>query len=111
MLDLMLLDPNNPRSLLYQLDRLKAYLSQLPRIKDDNSLAEHERLVLEAHTFLKLSSKDELAELGKNAGSYEQLEKFLLKMQSLLVTIQAVVSKTYFKHAQVQKQLFTLDNI
>jgi len=110
-LDLMLLDPNNPRSLVYQLDRLKAYLSQLPKIKDDNSLAEHERLVLEAHTFLKLSSKDELAELGKNAGSYEQLEKFLLKMQSLLVTIQAVVSKTYFKHAQAQKQLFTLDNI
>jgi uncharacterized circularly permuted ATP-grasp superfamily protein/uncharacterized alpha-E superfamily protein len=110
-LDLMLLDPNNPRSLIYQLDRLKAYLSQLPKIKEDNSLAEHERLVLEAHTLLKLSSKDELAQLEKDASGYEKLEDFLRKMQSLMAAIQATVSKTYFKHAQAQKQLFTLDNL
>lgn len=110
-LDLMLYDDNNPRSLIYQLDRLKAYLSQLPKAKQDTILAEHERLMLEAHTFLKLSSKEELMKRDKDGAVYEQLENFLTKMQALLSAIQAVVSKTYFKHAQAQKQLFTLDNI
>ncbi|MES1216277.1 MAG: alpha-E domain-containing protein, partial [Bacteroidota bacterium] len=110
-LDLMLLDVNNPRSLIYQLDRLKAYLSQLPKITPENVLAEHERLILEAHTFLRLSSKDSLSLPDKESGTYEHLSEFLEKMQSLLHSVQAVVSKNYFKHAQSQKQLFILDGI
>ena len=110
-LDLMLLDVNNPRSLIYQLDRLKAYLSQLPKITPENILAEHERLILEAHTFLRLSSKDNLSFPDSNTGIYTALGKFLEKMQSLLFSVQAVVSKNYFKHAQSQKQLFILDSI
>ncbi len=97
--------------MIYQLDRLKAYLSQLPKIKEDNTLAEHERLVLEAHTFLKLSSKDELAAIEKEQNNYLHLNEFLEKMQTLMAAINAVVSKTYFKHAQAQKQLYSLDNL
>src|SRR6202040_3973272 len=57
-LDLMLLDPNNPRSLIYQLERLKTYLANLPRIQNGNVLSEHERLIWEAYSLLKLSDKD-----------------------------------------------------
>ncbi len=110
-LDLMLFDDCNPRSLVYQLDRLKAYLSQLPKNRKDNTLAEHERLMLEAYTYLKLSTIDDLVQRGKDSSRHAQLEDFLVKMQKLLSAIQAIVSKTYFKHAQAQKQLFTLDNI
>jgi len=109
MLDLMLLDPNNPRALIYQLDRLKAYLSQLPKVNEDNSLSEHERLILEAHTLLKLSSKDILASLDKESVMYERLNDFLTRMQSLLNKVHDMISKTYFKHVVEQKQLFTLD--
>lgn len=110
-LDLMLLDPHNPRSLVYQLDRLKAYLSQLPKTGTDNALTEHERLILEAHTLLKLSSKEDLSVPDAGEERYEHLDRFLAKMRDLLTTLQAVVSRTYFKHARMQKQLFTLDNI
>jgi len=110
-LDLMLLDVNNPRSLIYQLDRLKAYLSQLPKIASENVLAEHERLILEAHTFLRLSSRENLSVPGMDNTTYDQLSAFLEKMHSLLFSVQAVVSKNYFKHAQSQKQLFMLDTI
>ena len=108
-LDLMLFDPNNPRSLVYQLDRLKAYLANLPKSQAGHSLTEHERLILEAYTLLKLSDKNELALPDSAAGMYENLQGFLTKMHTLLLAIPEAVSKTYFKHAQVQKQLFSGD--
>jgi uncharacterized circularly permuted ATP-grasp superfamily protein/uncharacterized alpha-E superfamily protein len=110
-LDLMLLDPNNPRSLVYQLDRLKAYLSQLPKSQAGHTLAEHERLILEAYTLLKLSDKDELAMPDNDTARYENLHTFLTNMNTLLMAIPGAVSKTYFKHAETQKQLFSADII
>jgi len=68
-------------------------------------------LILEAHTFLRLSSRDNLSVPGMDNTTYDQLSAFLEKMQSLLFSVQAVVSKNYFKHAQSQKQLFMLDTI
>ena len=110
-LDLMLLDPNSPRSLVYQLDRLKAYLSQLPKSQPGHTLAAHERLILEAYTLLKLSDKDELAMPDNDTARYENLHTFLSKMNDLLLAIPGAVSKTYFKHAETQKQLFSADII
>ncbi len=106
-LDLMLLDPNNPRSLVYQLDRLKAYLSQLPKTQMGHTLAEHERLILEAYTLLKLADKDELAKADNETTRYENLHNFLSSMNTLLLSIPGAISKTYFKHAEPQKQLFS----
>ena len=107
-LDLMLFDANNPRSLVYQLDRLKAYLGNLPRNQYDYSLPEHDRLILEAYTLLKLSDREQLSVPGN--GEETNLDIFLTKMFALLHAIPAAISKTYFKHAQEQKQLFSLDN-
>ena len=106
-LDLMLLDANSPRSLVYQLDRLKAYLSQLPQTQPGHSLAAHERLILEAYTLLKLSDKDVLSQPDQDTARYENLHGFLSKMNELLLAIPGAVSKTYFKHAETQKQLFS----
>ncbi|CAN5474513.1 circularly permuted type 2 ATP-grasp protein [soil metagenome] len=110
-LDLMLLDPNNPRSLVYQVERLKAYLSGLPRINTGHGLADHERLALEAFTMIKLADKDELAIADKHAQRYKKLDEFLTKMNMLLHNISNKVSKTYFKHAQTQQQLFRSGNL
>jgi uncharacterized alpha-E superfamily protein len=110
-LDLMLLDPNNPRSLVYQVERLKAYLSGLPKINTDHALTEHERLALEAFTMIKLADKDELSVADKNTHRYKKLDEFLTKMSMLLHNISNVVSKTYFKHAQTQQQLFKSGNV
>ena len=54
MLDLLLLDGGNPRSLAYQLDRLTEDLDVLPRPADPR-LREEQRLVLEASTALRLA--------------------------------------------------------
>lgn len=110
-LELLLLDPNNPRSLIYQLDRLKAYLSSLPKDPLSKTMPEHERLILEAHGLLKLVDKDELAMPNKQETAYANLDDFLSKMYALLSAITDAVSKKYFKHAQQQKQLFSADAV
>jgi uncharacterized alpha-E superfamily protein len=107
-LDLMLLDPNNPRSLIYQLDRLKAYLANLPKQQNDQEPPEHERLVMAAYA-LKRADKNILTHFNTGSDQYEHLYTFLTNMQDLLLAIPIAVSKTYFQHAQTQKQLFTAE--
>ena len=108
-LDLMIFDPNNPRALLYQLDRLKKNLGNLPRNNQDQSLLPHDLLVAEAYELMERANKEQLAELNIAAGQYINLDNFLSNMYELLANIQNAVSKTYFKHAQSQKQLFSTD--
>jgi uncharacterized alpha-E superfamily protein len=104
-LDLMLFDPNNPRSLTYQVDRLKAYLKNLPRRLDGNRLPEYERLILEADTLLKLADKKELVQAEGDWSEYLRLDDFLTKMYLLLSAVPEVISKTYFKHELTSKTI------
>jgi uncharacterized alpha-E superfamily protein len=104
----MIFDPTNPRSLLYQLDRLKKNLSNLPNVSDQN-LSAHEILITEAYSLLKQTNKEKLSVLDIEAGQHINLDEFLSAMYDLLSGIQNAVSKTYFKHAESQKQLFSTD--
>jgi uncharacterized circularly permuted ATP-grasp superfamily protein/uncharacterized alpha-E superfamily protein len=104
-LDLMLFDPNNPRSLTYQMDRLKAYLKNLPKGLDGHRLPEYERLILEADTLLKLADKEELVSADGDWSEYQRLDEFLSKMYLLLSAIPDVISKTYFKHELTSKTI------
>jgi uncharacterized circularly permuted ATP-grasp superfamily protein/uncharacterized alpha-E superfamily protein len=110
-LDLMLLDPSNPRSLVYQVERLKTYLENLPKSIEDPVLPEQERLIGEAYTLLKSAERDQLALPDDKETAYLQLDIFLSKLYTLLCGITEVISNTYFKHAQAQTQLFSVDSI
>lgn len=109
-LELMLLDTTNPRSLIYQLERLQAYLSNLPKTKTGHSLEKHERLILEAVTLLKLADKDQLSKPDETTGTYKNLEELFTDLNTLLLAIPDVISRKYFKHAQGQKQLFASED-
>ena len=109
-LDLLLLDPNNPRSLVYLLERLRDYIAGLPKIAAGHSLPDHERTIVEAHTLLKLAVMEKLAETDRHSNSYKNLDSFLHKMYKLLHAMHNLISKAYFMHAQTQKQLFTANN-
>jgi uncharacterized circularly permuted ATP-grasp superfamily protein/uncharacterized alpha-E superfamily protein len=107
-LDLMIFDPTNPRSLLYQLDRLKKNLSNLPDTAD-HSIHAHQILIKTAYSLLKKTSKEQLSLLDAEAGQHLNLDNFLAAMYDHLSGIQNAVSKTYFKHAVSQKQLFSTE--
>ncbi len=104
-LDLMLFDPNNPRSLRYQVDRIKAYLQHLPKNHSGHSLTGYERLILEADTLLKLSDKKDLSRSGECDTTYGPLDDFLSRMHGLISGVSAVISKTFFKHELTPKSI------
>lgn len=106
-LDLLLFDANNPRSLTYQVDRLKAYFKNLPRNRMGDTAMEYERLILGADDLLKQVDKDELAEPDAEGVAYPGLDHFLSEMSALLSGIPGAISKTYFKHEQTPKTLIS----
>ena len=76
-LDLLLLDATNPRSLTYQLDRLQTHIALLPRPKAAYRLSEEERLILDASTRLRLVDTAELAATNGDQYTRQNLDDFL----------------------------------
>jgi uncharacterized circularly permuted ATP-grasp superfamily protein/uncharacterized alpha-E superfamily protein len=102
-IDLLLFDANNPRSLIYQVVRLKSYLQNLPKNNRSQPFTEYERLIIEADNLLRRADKTELA-TPDNEG-YGRLESFLINLYSLLSAIPGVLSKAFFKHELTLKTI------
>jgi uncharacterized circularly permuted ATP-grasp superfamily protein/uncharacterized alpha-E superfamily protein len=95
-LDLLLLDRGNPRSLAYQLDRLTEDLDVLPPHSEPR-LREEQRLVLEAFTALRLG--DPAALVAEHAGGrWPALDAFLGRLLELLRQTGEAVDRTHFVH-------------
>ncbi len=62
--DLIALDPYNPRSLVFQVERIRSHLDALPRLKDDGMAEEPQRLAIEIDS---LASIQRAESLGPNA--------------------------------------------
>ena len=70
-LELLLLDSRNPRSLLYQLDQLQQHIANLPRERKITGLSKEEKLILEAVTLIRLSDFTKLAQLSHKSQTYK----------------------------------------
>ncbi|UAY51306.1 circularly permuted type 2 ATP-grasp protein [Ferruginibacter albus] len=105
-LELMLFDANNPRSLAYQLERLHVSIYSLPDKVEEGDLAEHKKLLLELQELMEMAHKAQLTSIEANKKKYKRLEAFLTEAGDLLQTINNAISKRYFKHQQKQQQLF-----
>jgi len=106
-LDFLLFDPNNPRSLVYQVVRLKAYLRALPRTNGGHLRTEYERLIDQADELLKQAGRKALEETDAEGVAYHELEIYLSSLYSILSAIPGMISKTYFKHEQTPKTLIS----
>jgi uncharacterized circularly permuted ATP-grasp superfamily protein/uncharacterized alpha-E superfamily protein len=96
LLDLLLLDSGNPRSLAYQLERLTADLDALP-IPSERRLREEQRLVLEASTALRLADPESLV-IEQEDGRRPALDAFLAHLQETLLDAAEAVNHAHFKH-------------
>ncbi|MDN3516487.1 circularly permuted type 2 ATP-grasp protein [Aquisalimonas lutea] len=95
-LDLVLLSETNPRSVGYQLARLKRALKALPSTSGDERLSAQERLVLEAHTALRLSDPGALA-AGRETDDYRgELDQLLVRITHLLDRASRSLGAAYF---------------
>jgi uncharacterized alpha-E superfamily protein len=106
-LELVMLDASNPRSLLFQLERLQQHLAELPRDgANAGELEEEERALLEAVTRLKLARLPEL--LTTTAGKRAHLNELLAALDKLLLDFNTLISDKHFDHrTDAQQQLVT----
>lgn len=106
-LDLLLHDTTNPRSLTYQLDRLQTHIAQLPREKTAYRLSEEERLVLDASTRLRLVNTARLTQTHGDDYTRKNLDGFMSELSTLLSRLSPVLTQYYFTHVRVPYQLLT----
>ena len=105
-LELLLMDETHPRSLAYQLHQLSSHIGELPRERGKGRLSEEERLILRAHTDLRLVTVSELIKVDDETGLYPELESVLSKMTERLWQLYEVLAQAYFSHSQMP-QLMT----
>ncbi len=103
-LELVLLDNSNPRSLIFQLERLQEHLEELPNADlPSGELQEDERALLEAVTSLKLSRISTLLEDGTE---HRDAMKLLLEhLEEMLKNFSRVISLKHFEHRTDSQQL------
>lgn len=105
-LQLVMLDEGNPRSLLFQLERLQQHLAHLPQAaKQGGALDEESRALLEATTSLKLSRLPQLLEAATT--TREEMEQLLSRLEKLMQDFNRIVSDKYFDHRIDPQQLVT----
>jgi uncharacterized alpha-E superfamily protein len=106
LLDLMLLDPDNPRSMRYQLDRLLADLRALPGHPGVGRASEAEKIVLEAWTALQVADTARLA--GTTVSSVRApLAGFLLDLERRLYDAADALAAAHFAPVLPQQALAT----
>ncbi|HEX9549321.1 MAG TPA: circularly permuted type 2 ATP-grasp protein [Acidimicrobiales bacterium] len=106
LLDLLLLDSDNPRSLAYQLDRLLEDLRALPGHPGGSRVSEAEKPVLEASTALKVADTAVLAHTGSH-GSRVELDALLALLIDRLHRASDAIAAAHFTHPLPQRALLT----
>jgi uncharacterized alpha-E superfamily protein len=104
LLDLLVFDADNPRSLAYQLDQLGVDVRLLPRLDRGPRLSEPQRLVLETTTALGLADSALLATTqADNVRS--DLDDFLTNILELLTRTADAIDNDHFVHPLPQQSL------
>ena len=82
--DLVALDPNNPRSIMFQLARIETHLAALPKRGEENRLSPPEQIAIAAATRMRTA----------DAASVDP--DTLLDVEAALMKLSDVVASTYF---------------
>lgn len=105
-LDLLMLDGTNPRSLIYQVDRLRKYLLDLPRQEaQTSSLTSDLRPIIKSLTDIQLAEVEVLAQVDETSGERLQLDALMTQIISQLEQFTTLLSDKYFDHADGPQQL------
>jgi len=104
LLDLLLTDETNPRSVAFQVIALQNHVDALPHSNKQLLLSSEQRLVLDTCTQLRLADVFALANLDRQ-GRRSSLERFLLRHSEQLRQLSDEISRSYLIHAGPSRQL------
>src|SRR5262249_7464576 len=108
-LDLLLLDERNPRSVGHELRELEQLVRDIVR-RDDGRRSAPERLALEALTQVRLFDVGLLLPDDGRAASdgFEALAELLDRLTQFLTALSDALATGYFRHADAPQQLVRL---
>lgn len=104
-LELILFDETNPRSLIFQLTRIQEQIRNLPQQESSNHKTELEKMVLEVNTDLRLSDTTALARVEKGFATRQMLDQLLDRMSQKIIQMSQLLTSTYFTAPKPQHQL------
>jgi uncharacterized alpha-E superfamily protein len=103
-LDLLLVDEANPRSIAFQLARLREHIGELPGSKTSIRRPAEERMALSLLNTVQLI---DVRELGRSNGNTpaEAREALLAKLVTDLRVLSETLTRAYFTHAAPSRRL------
>lgn len=103
-LDLLLLDETNPRSLGFQLAALNDHVEELPRDRTQPFYSIEQRIMMAMLTSLRLADIDILCELDKE-GTRKNLDRLLARCAGQLPKLADSIMHKYLIHAGPPRQM------
>ena len=103
-LDLLMTDETNPRSILFQLAELARHVENLPRPENSALLTTEQRLVLAMVSAVRLADVAALAEADPD-GQRQTLDRLLERLGVQLYDLASGISHKYLVHAGPAHQM------
>lgn len=94
-LDLLLVDESNPRSVAFQLAALSRHIDTLPQSGDTGPRIEEQRIALDLWTKVRIAQADDLAKVGPD-GRRAVLETLLTEQVDALPLLSDIIGRRYF---------------
>jgi len=104
-ISLIILDKEYPKSLTYQLKRIKKDVDRLPHSKSVEAVSECQHIINTANLKMENLSVGYLAELNGDGSLRQNLDDTLSELSDLLHDLSLSISDTYFNHSYQQRQL------
>jgi uncharacterized alpha-E superfamily protein len=102
-LDLLLLDEANPRSVAYQLARLREHIEHLPGSRPPSGRPPEARIAISLLTAVQLAAAGDL--MSADSGGWRaNLESFLSDLTGDLRLLSETLTRQYFNHAAPSRQ-------
>lgn len=103
-LDLLIADDSNPRSIIYQTRALREFIQKLPPAENEEPFTRIEKLALRIYTRLRLADMKTLAKANRE-GVRTELDKLLSETNTDLCKLSALLGQLYFAHGNTGKLL------
>ncbi|MBF0136906.1 MAG: circularly permuted type 2 ATP-grasp protein [Magnetococcus sp. DMHC-1] len=106
-LEKLLQDDTDPRSLVFQLTLMESHAAAIPRGPDQNLYRTHlGRVVFETLAAVRLADPERLVRITAPGGKREQLVELTGRIRQLLPLFSETAANSYFRHAEPPHHLF-----
>lgn len=106
-LDLVITDETNPRSILFQLQRITKHVERLPRPDTQAGISPEQRIALSMFNSIRLADMNELG-ARSNDGDWSSVHKLLGRLIDQLPKLSDAISGKFLIHAGLQRHFAQL---